>query len=194
VYRSRTRANECNFVSLGLDPQAEPDPAKTPLITSPKGEGGASPFQTPNALHEEHIMNRTLSAAIIGVILAAFGVLSAHAQDLKAMLLKPTNGWVIDWDSPSVRGSGMRDSGASEVVFEERGGKVVAKLYITSELAYKADLPNCERDVAITADTISLDGCRDQNVVLILDPNDKVYPLKTKTKTVNGYDWKLKEK
>jgi hypothetical protein len=34
-------------------------------------------------------MKRTLSAAIVGVILAAFGVLSAHAQDLKAMLLKP---------------------------------------------------------------------------------------------------------
>ena len=48
--------------------------------------------------------------------------------------------------------------------------------------------------MAITADTISLDGCRDAHVVLIRDPNDKVYPLKTKSKTSNGYDWKLKEK
>jgi hypothetical protein len=154
-----------------------------------KGRGGAFPLQTPNAIREEHIMRRTLAATIVGFILAAFGVLSADAQDLKAMLLKPTNGWVIEWASPS----GL-DKGVSEVVFAERGEKVMAKLKITDGGLYGTAGTICERDVAIAADTISLDGCRDSHVVLIRDPNDKVYPLKTKGKTYNGYDWKLKEK
>ena len=134
-------------------------------------------------------MKRTLSAAIVGVIIAALGVLSANAQDLKAMLLKPTNGWVIEWASSS----GL-DKGVSEAVFEDRGEKVVAKLKVTNAGLYGRADTICERDVAITADTISLDGCLDSHVVLIRDPNDKVYPLKTKSKTYNGYDWKLKEK
>ena len=133
-------------------------------------------------------MKRTLSAAIVGVILAAFGALSAHAQDLKAMLLKPANGWVIEWSSPG------GDRGVTEAVFADRGERVVAKLKITDAGLYGAANTTCERDVMITADAISFDGCRDQNVVLIRDPSDKVYPLKTKTKSANGYDWKLKEK
>ena len=134
-------------------------------------------------------MKRTLSAAIVGVILAAFGVLSADAQDLKAMLLKPTNGWVIEWINPS-----LPDKGVTAVVFEERGGKVVAKLNITDSGVSKAGETSCERNVTITADAISFDGCRDQRAVLIRDPSDKVYPLKTRSKTAMGYDWKLKEK
>ena len=134
-------------------------------------------------------MKKTFLAAIAGVVLAAFGVLSADAQDLKAMLLKPTNGWVIEWFNPS-----SLDRGVTDAVFEDRGGKVVAKLYITEMGQQTTALRGCERDVAITADAISFDGCRDQNVVLILDASDKVYPLKTKTKSANGYDWKLKEK
>ncbi len=133
-------------------------------------------------------MKRTLSATIVGVILTAFGVLSAHAQDLKAMLLKPANGWVIEWSSPG------GDRGVTEAVFADRGVKVVAKLKITDAGLYGAVNTICERDVVIAADAISLAGCVDQNVVLIRDPNDKAYPLKTKSKTVNGYDWKLKEK
>ena len=134
-------------------------------------------------------MKGTLSAAIVGVILAAFGVLSAHAQDLKAMLLKPANGWVIEWFNPSTL-----DRGASEAVFEDRGGKVVAKLYIADMGQQTTAFRGCERDVVITADAISFDGCRDQNVVLIRDLSDNAYPLKTKAKTFYGYDWKLKEK
>ena len=129
------------------------------------------------------------SATIVGVIIAAFGVLSADAQDLKAMLIKPTNGWVIEWASPS----GL-NKGVTEAVFEDRGGKVVAKLYIVEMGHEPTAFRSCERDVVITADAIRFDGCRDKNAVLIRDPSDKVYPLKTKTQTANGYDWKLKEK
>ena len=134
-------------------------------------------------------MNKKLHVVIVGTVLMAVGVLSAHAQDLKAMLLKPANGWVIEWNNPSTL-----DKGSTDAVFEDRGGKVVAKLYITEMGQQTTAFRGCERDVAITADAISFDGCRDQNVVLIRDPNDKVYPLKTKAKTFYGYDWKLKEK
>jgi hypothetical protein len=134
-------------------------------------------------------MSRTLSAVIVGVMLTAIGSVAAEAQDLKAMLLKPANGWVIEWSNPTTL-----DKGVTTAVFEDRGGKVVAKLYIAEMGQQITAFRDCERDVAITADTISFDGCRDQNVVLIRDSGDKVYPLKTKAQTFYGYDWKLKEK
>ena len=133
-------------------------------------------------------MNKRLSAAIVGIVVTALGALPAYAQDLKAMLLKPANGWVIEWSSPG------GDRGVTEAVFADRGEKVVAKLKITDAGLYGAANTICERDVAITVDAISLNGCADQGIVLIRDPSDRAYPLKTKTRTVNGYDWKLKEK
>jgi hypothetical protein len=70
----------------------------------------------------------------------------------------------------------------------------VAKIHIVIPGQTTTGTLACERDVIISADTVKFDGCRDQNVVLIFDPNDKVYPFKTKTQTVNGYDWKVKAK
>ena len=189
MYRSQKGATELRYVSLGREPQAKLDVPGIPLTASPKGEGGASSLQTLKDLHGEYIMKAAVSASIAGFILAALGVLSADAQDLKAMLIKPTNGWVAEWFNPS-----SLNKGVSEAVFEDRGGKVVAKLYIAEMGQQTTAFRDCERDVVITADAISFDGCRDQNVVLIRDPSDKVYPLKTKTKTANGYDWKLREK
>ena len=134
-------------------------------------------------------MKRTLLAAMVGVILAAFGVLSADAQDLKAMLLKPANGWVLEWSNPD---TGNR--GVTEAVFEDRGGKVVAKLNIADEGAVPAPVRICERDVTLTSDTISLDLCRDSGLVLIVDPNDAVYPLKSMQRSNNGYAYRGKAK
>ncbi len=134
-------------------------------------------------------MNKKLPVAVVGIILAAFGVLPTHAQDLKAMLLKPANGWVLEWSNPD---TGNR--GVTEAVFADRGEKVVATLDITDEGAHKAALRSCERNVNITADTISLDGCRDSGLVLIFDPSDMVYPLKSKNRSNNGYVYKAKAK
>ena len=131
--------------------------------------------------------NNKLSAIIIGVI-AIFCVLSAHAQNLKTILLKPT-GWICEWNN-----STTGNSGRSDIVFEDSGEKVVAKIHIVIPGQTTTGTLACERDVIISADTVKFDGCRDQNVVLIFDPNDKVYPFKTKTQTVNGYDWKVKAK
>jgi hypothetical protein len=185
----RSRGTERSFVSLGLDPHSEPDPAKTPLTASPNGEGGAFPFQMPNALRGEHIMKKPFLAAMVGVILVAFGVLSADAQDLKAMLLKPTNGWVIEWFNPL-----SLNKGVNEAVFEDRGGKVVAKLNIVDEGAAPTALRICESDVMLTADTVGFDGCRDSKIVLTFDPGDNVYPLKAKSGSANGYLYKAKAK
>ena len=134
-------------------------------------------------------MNRKLPVAIVGIILAALGVLPAHAQDLKAMLLKPANGWVLEWSNPD---TGNR--GVTEAVFADRGEKVVATLNITDEGASKAVVRSCERNVNIAADTISLDLCRDSSLVLIFDPSDTAYPLKSKNKSNNGYVYKAKAK
>ncbi len=134
-------------------------------------------------------MNKKLPVTIAGIVLMAFGVLSAHAQDLKAMLLKPTNGWVIEWFNPL-----SLNKGVNEAVFEDRGGKVVAKLNIVDEGAVPTALRICESDVMLTADTVGFDGCRDSKIVLTFDPGDNVYPLKTKTQSANGYVYKAKAK
>ena len=134
-------------------------------------------------------MNRKLPVAIVGIILAALGVLPAHAQDLKAMLLKPAKGWVLEWSNPD---TGNR--GVTEAVFADRGEKVVATLNITDEGASKAVVRSCERNVNIAADTISLDLCRDSSLVLIFDPSDTAYPLKSKNRSNNGYVYKAKAK
>jgi len=129
----------------------------------------------------------TLSAIIVGIISISC-VLSAHCQDLKAILLKPAV-WICEWSNPS-----LGSSGQTEIVFESRGEKLTAKLYITAPGRNTLGAMSCERDVIISADTIKLDGCRDNDAVLIFDPNDKVYPFKSKTKTFNGFDWKFREK
>ncbi|MGZ9057841.1 MAG: hypothetical protein ACXW14_01210 [Burkholderiaceae bacterium] len=134
-------------------------------------------------------MNKKLPVAVVGIIFAVFGVLPAHAQDLKAMLLKPANGWVLEWSNPD---TGNR--GVTEAVFADRGEKVVAMLNITDEGVHKAAVRSCERNVGITADTISLDGCRDSSIVLIFDPSDIAYPLKSKNRSNNGYVFKAKAK
>jgi hypothetical protein len=153
------------------------------------GGGGASSFQTPNALREEHITKRTLSAAIVGVMLTALGAVAAQAQDLKAMLLKPANGWVLEWSNPDTGNSGV-----SEAVFADRGDKFVAKMNITVTGANPHGLMNCERDVTLTADTVGFDGCRDSKIALTLDPSDAAYPLKAKSRSADGYLYKAKAK
>jgi hypothetical protein len=134
-------------------------------------------------------MNKKLAVAITGIILTASCSLSANAQDLKAILLKPANGWVMEWSNPDTRNSGVTD-----VIFADRGEGVVAKLSITATGANTGGLMNCERNVTIAADTISLDLCRDRNLVLIFDPSDTVYPLKSKHRSENGYVYKAKTK
>jgi hypothetical protein len=134
-------------------------------------------------------MNKKLPVAIVGTVLIAFGVLSAHAQDLKAMLLKPANGWVLEWSNPDTG-----DRGVSEAVFADRGDKVVAKMNITVTGANPLGLMNCERDVTLTADTVGFDGCRDSKIALTLDPSDAAYPLKAKSRSELGYVYKAKAK
>jgi hypothetical protein len=134
-------------------------------------------------------MNKKLPAAVVGIFLAVSGVLPTHAQDLKAILLKPANGWVLEWSNPD---TGNR--GVTEAVFADRGEKVVASLNITDEGLFSAAVRSCERNVGLTADTISLDGCRDTGIVLIFDSSDPTYPLKSKNRSNNGYVFKGKPK
>ena len=129
-----------------------------------------------------------ISAIIVGVIFAIFCVLSAHAQDLKAILLKPAV-WICVWSNPSTGYIGK-----GEIVFESRGDKVVAKIETMNPDSSATGPVSCERDVIISADTVKFDGCIDRNIVLIFDPNDKVYLFKSKTETVNGLLYKLREK
>jgi hypothetical protein len=125
-----------------------------------------------------------LSALCIASLLAAAPVLAqgqatvGQAPDIKAMLLgTPT--WRADWKGPS-------DSGVTEIMFEARGDKVVAKLRnITLS-------QGCERDVTITTGVVSFGGCNVKDVTLRFDPNDREYPFKGKSAA--DYEWKLKRK
>jgi hypothetical protein len=160
-----------------------------PIPRRQKGEGGASSLQASKTVREEFIMKPAISATIMGFILAAFGVLSADAQDLKAMLLKPANGWALEWSNPE---SGNR--GVTEAVFVERGERIVAKINIVDEGSVPAAVRICERDVTLTSATISFNSCRDTGLVLAFDLGDAAYPLKSMKRSDNGYAYKGKAK
>ena len=117
---------------------------------------------------------------------------TAYAQDqtgaggpdkIKAVLLRPA-GWKADHIGPS-------GSGQSEIIYEARGEKVVAKIQGLSR-SDGASLLSCERDVTITSDGIKHDGCRDLGITLLFDPKDQDYPFKGKSQL--GYEYKLKAK
>lgn len=75
----------------------------------------------------------------------------------------------------------------SEIVFEARGDKVVAKL-----VRITPPTQRCEHDVTITTGVVKFDGCLRQNVTLRFDPNDREYPFKGNSE--GDFEWKLKRK
>ena len=134
-------------------------------------------------------MNKKLALAIAGIVLTATFSLSANAQDLKTILLKPANGWVIEWTNPDTR-----NSGATEAIFVDSGKDIVAKLNVIATGTNTSGLMSCERNVTIAADTVRFSGCRTPNIVLSFDPNDATYPLKSKVRSETGYMYKAKVK
>lgn len=113
----------------------------------------------------------TLDYTIAGGKTSAVG-----SDEIKALLLRP-NGWLVEWRGNS--------SGVIDFIFEERGENVVVKIH---NAAWNQ---SCERDVLITSDVIKLDGCNEKGIQLYYDPNDKEYPFKGESPSVN---YKLKEK
>jgi hypothetical protein len=143
---------------------------------------------------------KKVSAIFVGVILSIFCVISfsslqttstAYAQSqtigveqdkIKSLLLRP-GGWEGDWRGPG-------GSGEEVILFESRGEKIVAKITVGSgPKGYY-----CVREVVISSDIVNFDGCRDSGIMLQFDPNDIIYPFKSKTKSVNGFEYKLKAK
>lgn len=113
----------------------------------------------------------------------------SECSRLKAILLKPANGWVIEWSNPDTRNSGV-----TEAIFVDSGKVIVAKLNVTATGTNTSGLTRCERNVTITADTVRFSGCRDRNIVLSYDPGDRAYPLKSKDRSETGYVYKAKVK
>jgi hypothetical protein len=105
-------------------------------------------------------------------------VAATQGDKLKAVLLQPVV-WIASWAVPG-------DKGQTEIVFEARGAKVIAKL---RNLTYPT---TCEQDVTITADIVKFDGCYEPDITLRFDPNDKDYPLKGTG--AKGYEYRLQPK
>jgi hypothetical protein len=128
---------------------------------------------------------RRFGALCIALLLAVAPVLAqiqaaaGKAEDIKAMLLG-TATWHADWTKPG-------DSGVSEIVFEARGDKVVAKL-----VKITPPTMSCEHDVTITTGVVKFDACIRQNVTLRFDPNDREYPFKGNSE--GDFEWKLRRK
>lgn len=106
------------------------------------------------------------------------GKSTGGSDQIKAMLLRPT-GWKANW-------SLQADKGVSEIMFETRGEKVVAKI---RNLTIPA---TCEHDVTITSDTVKFDGCYDWDITLRFDPGDQAYPFKGRSG--KGYDYNVQPK
>jgi hypothetical protein len=121
---------------------------------------------------------RTASYAMLGTVMfTAIEMSTAMAQEktaasaaagIRATLLQ-SGGWTLNW------GNGG-ESGASDVVFEARGDKLVA--HIQSRLNSPTLLPACEREVTIASDAVKFNGCYDTDINLRFDPSDETYPFK----------------
>ena len=117
------------------------------------------------------------SLLAVAPVLAQAQAAAGQSQDIKTMLLG-TTAWRAEISRPG-------GSAVSDIVFEAKGDKVVAKLRsITTG-------QGCERDVTITTDVVKFDGCQDKDVTLRFDPNDREYPFKVKSTDNN---WKLTRK
>jgi len=82
----------------------------------------------------------------VAPVLAQVQAAAGKAEDIKAMLLG-TATWHADWTKPG-------DSGVSEIVFEARGDKAVAKL-----VKITPPTMSCEHDVTITTGVVKFDAC-----------------------------------
>ena len=117
------------------------------------------------------------SLLAVAPVLAQAQAAAGQSQDIKTMLLG-TTAWRAEISRPG-------GSAVSDIVFEAKGDKVVAKLRsITTG-------QGCERDVTITTDVVKFDGCQVKDVTLRFDPNDREYPFKGKSADNN---WKLTRK
>ena len=125
------------------------------------------------------ICSASCLALLHGISVAdAQGQSPAGADKIKALLLRPA-GWIAHWSKPG-------DEGVSEIVFEARGDKVVAKIQnVTHEMT-------CEKNVTITLDIVKFDGCIDWDITLRFDPKDKRYPFKGKSGKF--FDYKVQAK
>ncbi|MCP3872746.1 MAG: hypothetical protein GY699_06265 [Desulfobacteraceae bacterium] len=88
------------------------------------------------------------------------------ADKIKAILLRP-EGWIGEWHCAS-------DDVLVNLVFEERGKKIVVKIH------NPYDDISCKRKVKINSDGFRMSGCYAGIVDLFYDPNDNMYPFKTK--------------
>jgi hypothetical protein len=107
------------------------------------------------------------------------GSASVGPDTMKTMLLRP-GGWKAEWIEVV-----KDDKGVSEIVFEDRGDKVVAKMRNITVPA------TCEREVTIAPKTVKFDGCYDWAITLAFDPSDPDYPFKG-TSGGKGYKYKLR--
>ena len=119
------------------------------------------------------------SLLTVGPAFAQGQAAARSAADIKALLLG-TPIWHADWIKPG-------DTGVSEIVFEARGDKVVAKI-----VRITPPTTSCEHDVTITAGVVKFDACRRNNVILRFDPNDRDHPFKGASE--GDFEWKLKRK
>jgi len=112
----------------------------------------------------------------------AAGMAQVPTQDTDRMidaLLRPT-GWRAEWQGPG-------GAGVTEVVFQRRDGKLIAKIRLItpSEMT-------CENPVTVGPDTVTFDGCRDPAVTLTFAANDKDIPFRGRSP--RGYEWQLRAK
>lgn len=93
----------------------------------------------------------------------AFSGESIGPDKMKEMLLIPS-GWLVEWRGNS--------SGVNDFIFEARGENIVVKIH---NAAWNQ---SCERNVTIADDVVKFDGCTQDNISLVYDPNDNEYPFK----------------
>jgi len=91
------------------------------------------------------------------------------ADKIKSILLGQKE-WEIEWSCTSGSTSGY--AGLTDVIFEDHGKKIVAKM---NNPDYRK---KCKKKVTITSDGFKMYSCWDNDASMIFDPNDHRYPFK----------------
>jgi len=124
-------------------------------------------------------LGHLLCVSLLCVVQVACDAAAADQGPMLDTLLR-TQGWTADWAGPG-------GSGVTEIVFERRSDKVVAKIHLLSPIDMR-----CETLVTIEPRGVTFDGCRDPGVNLLFDPANLETPFQGGSP--RGYAWKLRAK
>jgi hypothetical protein len=121
----------------------------------------------------------TIALASIGFAPWKLALATEDGDKFLQVLLRPA-GWSAEWSGPG-------GSGRTDVTFVRQGNGFLAKIQLIAPLEM-----TCENTALVESNNVTFDGCRDPQVRLTFDANDRAVPLRGRSP--RGYEWTVRPK